>query len=232
MGTPRQGPHTRGLSTCLGRATCSRENAVQTCRRSGSPPSVRRTLAGRKTTATGRSPGLRVSAGSGRLLRTECPNGIWPDGSPLTVAGAAGVLNPVPIFIPVSGEPVAGAAIPGMVGRVNSSSALHPDDQRETRVGAPQHGKSCACTITRFDAQAGVPVRSARSSASRRRPLPRCHRPCATGRASARRGAQPRRAAGADAPGPTQRSLTLARQSCRACQPRRSSSGMSDGTSG
>lgn len=42
-----------------------------------------------------------------RLLRMVDPNGLMVRGSPLTVAGAAGVFHPVPILIPVSGEPVA-----------------------------------------------------------------------------------------------------------------------------
>ena len=66
--------------------------------------------------------------------------------------------------------------------------------------------------------------------------IPRLHLPQAWtvcgGPGLCPRGAQPFAAAGADAPGTGQRSLTLARQSCRACQPRRSSSGTSDGASG
>lgn len=81
------------------------------CRHSGSPPSARHTLSARRTTAKGRSPGLRVIAGSRRLLGIG--RSQWPlaRGYPLTVAGAAGVSHPVPVLIPVPGEPVAARAL-------------------------------------------------------------------------------------------------------------------------
>ncbi|EGD60922.1 rho-associated protein kinase 2-like protein [Novosphingobium nitrogenifigens DSM 19370] len=88
---------------------------VQHCRRAGSPPFARNTLSARKTTAKGRSPGSRVKAGHAAFSGSAGdPNGLMACGYPLTVAGAAGVLHPVPVFIPVSGEP---STLPGAISR-------------------------------------------------------------------------------------------------------------------
>src|SRR3546814_17946468 len=65
-GTPeRRATLARGAEA-VRRTTRLRENAVQTCRLSGSPPSARHTLSARRTTATGSSPGSPVNAGSDR----------------------------------------------------------------------------------------------------------------------------------------------------------------------
>ena len=89
-------------------------------------PFAQHSPAERRTTATGRSPGLRVNAGVGPPSQDRNPNGMWPDGSPLTVAGAAGVSNPVPIFIPVSGEPVADAQLVELLQCVNAMENHRP----------------------------------------------------------------------------------------------------------
>ena len=47
------------------------------------------------------------------------PNGMMARGYPLTVAGAAGVFNPVPVLIPGQGEPVAHFRIVRMLHCVN-----------------------------------------------------------------------------------------------------------------
>ena len=66
-----------------------------TCRHAGSPPFARHTLSARKTTATGRSPGLRVVA-AGAPSRGDAPMACRANHSPLTVAGAAAVLHRIP----------------------------------------------------------------------------------------------------------------------------------------
>ena len=67
--------------------------ALQLCRRWGLPRCTPRTPAGYKTTARGRFPGSRVAA-LARLPRF--PQWHLDESSPVTVAGAAKVLNLIP----------------------------------------------------------------------------------------------------------------------------------------
>ena len=83
-------------------------------------------------------------------------NGMWPDDSPLTVAGAAGVLNPIPIFIPVSGEPVAPAAI----------RVLGPAGQLTIRPSS-RRSMQCRRLTTRPNSLTDGPSLSVRSWGSR-----------------------------------------------------------------
>ncbi|GAO76789.1 hypothetical protein SC1_00071 [Sphingopyxis sp. C-1] len=88
----------------LGRTTSPAPMRSQLCRHAGSPPSARHTLSARKTTATGRSPGLRVSAGR-PPSRNRGPNGAWPMARRVQLQGQPGFSRS--LLVPVAGEPVA-----------------------------------------------------------------------------------------------------------------------------
>jgi len=109
--SPRTRDRIPGTISVPGRARHGPRNLRSTCRHAGSPPSARHTLSARRTTATGRSPGLRVVAYSCRLLRTLRPQ--WHVAQRLAAHSCRGSrgLEPHSLFIPAAGEPVAVRAI-------------------------------------------------------------------------------------------------------------------------
>src|SRR5690606_33846853 len=109
---PRRPNHMKDSYSAHAALTLMRSKRTrQSCRCSRNTPFTRHTLSGRRTTTTGRSPGLRVNVGRA-AFSGPCNWSQWhmADDYPLTVAGAAAVLNRVPFESPF-GEPVAMALL-------------------------------------------------------------------------------------------------------------------------